>query len=381
VSFTGEQRDIYDRILSDFQKEPSWGKTFSTGFLRDKVNQIIANTIATGDSNTAAEHLASIVTDLEGFDEEYVIYVPIDGLTMDFDALIFGNITLTHITDERFVYLLNLFTSIMNTTTSDDATKKVMSTQYIPSVIGRVRGGVCAVVTVKAEHNKATDYAIHETERALEILRYVIPALYPSQFRVNIAIQGELAGGSRTSFSYSSHENSVQLASANVGRLANFELNADALASMVGYGFFALGDLLTLMTLNDLQESLLRAVHWSADAHGQRDNANKVTSMMIALESLLSGPPNSPISTAVSESVAIILGNHVDSRLLLKKLVKDLYDKRSRISHGGTADITDEDVRRLQNLTGNVIVTLALRSDDFETRSKLSDWVERQKFS
>jgi hypothetical protein len=54
VSFTGEQRDIYHRILSDFQTEQRWGKTFSAGFLRDKVNQIIANTIVSGDNHTVA---------------------------------------------------------------------------------------------------------------------------------------------------------------------------------------------------------------------------------------------------------------------------------------------------------------------------------------
>ena len=99
------------------------------------------------------------------------------------------------------------------------------------------------------------------------------------------------------------------------------------------------------------------------------------------LETFLTpGDPNEKISNSIAEGVAFVLGNGRVERRQLKEKVKDLYNKRSRVSHGGHSAIQTSDLEALRTITGNFLNQMIQRMDEFQSRDALNEWIEEQKF-
>jgi hypothetical protein len=66
----------------------------------------------------------------------------------------------------------------------------------------------------------------------------------------------------------------------------------------------------------------------------------------------------SPIGTALAEGVALLLDDTLDARRALKKRMKELYGKRSAVSHGGGKAILDVEYAEMEQAAGALLVTL-----------------------
>ncbi len=128
-------------------------------------------------------------------------------------------------------------------------------------------------------------------------------------------------------------------------------------------------------------ETLLRGIRWFSNAQIQVVKENQYLNLTSCLETFLTpGDPNDKISNTIAEGVAFVLGNGQKERRQLKKKIKDLYDKRSRVSHGGHSAIPTSDLEALRRITGDFLSQMIQRMDEFRTRNDLDEWIEDQKF-
>lgn len=95
---------------------------------------------------------------------------------------------------------------------------------------------------------------------------------------------------------------------------------------------------------------------------------------MTALECLLNPTNGRPLRIGVSESAVFLVGpESVEERLRLFHFLRSMYDARSSIIHGGTAEPSDSDIANLQRVVG-------IRHK-YTTRNVLEAHLERARLS
>jgi hypothetical protein len=99
------------------------------------------------------------------------------------------------------------------------------------------------------------------------------------------------------------------------------------------------------------------------------------------METLLTPRDGSPIANAIAEGVAFILSKEFEARKRIKKFIKDLYKKRSGISHGGHIEILEMDFLQLRDLCGELLNQMIKRKNEFNSQKMLLEWIENQKLT
>jgi hypothetical protein len=103
---------------------------------------------------------------------------------------------------------------------------------------------------------------------------------------------------------------------------------------------------------------------------------------MTALECLLNPTNGKPLRIGVSESAVFLVGpESVEERLRLFHFLRSMYDARSSIIHGGTAEPSDSDIANLQRVVGNVIMRVVGIRHKYTTRKVLEAHLERARLS
>lgn len=85
-------------------------------------------------------------------------------------------------------------------------------------------------------------------------------------------------------------------------------------------------------------------------AYDREKNEDEIIDYLIAFEALLFKSETQELSEKLSRRVARLLENDFDSRKRLSKIIKDFYNKRSKIVHGVETEITPEYVDEIQEV-------------------------------
>ncbi|HEY1680964.1 MAG TPA: hypothetical protein VGF98_04960 [Candidatus Tumulicola sp.] len=125
--------------------------------------------------------------------------------------------------------------------------------------------------------------------------------------------------------------------------------------------------------LSDLEETFMRSMHWVADSRRQGNPENSVTSAMTSIEMFFSKEQEAPITRDVSEGVAMLLGKDLAQRRYLRKTVGRLYGFRSKVSHTGSRNVSDEDVIEARNIAVNLLERICQLSTKLQTRVQVSE--------
>ena len=107
--------------------------------------------------------------------------------------------------------------------------------------------------------------------------------------------------------------------------------------------------------LADIERVLLRGLHWFGNALGHEEAENELLSLTTCLEAFLTPRDGNPIGTAIAEGIAILLSDQLEERKRLKKRVKDLYGKRSGVSHGGKKAVLESDLIELRDISKRLV--------------------------
>ena len=139
---------------------------------------------------------------------------------------------------------------------------------------------------------------------------------------------------------------------------------------------FSLGDA-------ELSESLSKSIGWLFASRLETDLKASVVKTVIALESLLIFSESESLARSLSERVAFMLSPVPDTRTRLSKIIKDFYNARSGIVHGGN--------RKLLKLSPNILesvdrlclllyLTIAANHSLWSTKEALQNWCDSQKW-
>ena len=103
---------------------------------------------------------------------------------------------------------------------------------------------------------------------------------------------------------------------------------------------------------------------------------------MTALECLLNPTNGKPLRIGVSESAVLLVGPEgLEERLKLFHFLRSMYDVRSKIIHGGSAEPSDCDISNLQRIVGTVIMRVVGIRHKYATRTALEAQLERARLS
>ena len=375
--------DLYEDVCRQLLKRQDWSSKFSEKYIDSKLHRVLAELLENDDVSKASEYIDKLIYELENFSDEQLVLLPLTGIVMFVPSLELGRITLRNIslsdTEELFIpYKTNLAESGLTPTEQAQGVQRLRQEIYPV-----VQGKVCAEFRVIAEAQRAIERAEEECRRVLDLLRYAIPLIFSRGYQFKIGLWKEAMRDSSETLVLTQQSPLFVKSSKLVGSNADFILNEQTVQLLERIGVFEMAKILKkpIGEMQGFEETLLRGIHWFANAQIQIERENDLLGLMTCLETFLTSENSDKISNTVAEGVAFVLGNTLEERKHLKKQIKAFYNKRSRISHGGQKAILDSDLEELRTLTGVFLAKMIQGKKEFKERKDLDEWIEWQKLS
>jgi hypothetical protein len=387
ASFTliDDVADQYDDLVRELLRHADWEEKFSEQYidqaLRNLFGAVLGDNQSSADlSERASQGLNALEARLEGYSQKHSCYVPLVGLQLSAGDIALGQVVLKELSREVVDRLTSTVDSIILSTKGPEEQKQPLISMH-EAMLRSLEGTICAEFRAIAEPNKARERAEVEVRRVLDLLRFAIPAMYTPEWKVAVGFSGEIYPASRITPTLS--DTAFNLNVVNVGPHTSMELSEANMKVMQEIGVLEVSEILRkpFRHLSDFEDTLLRGMHWFADAETQPELENRLLSLITCLETFLTPRDRSPIRTAVAEGVAMIATEGVESRRKVKKFVLRVYDQRSAVSHGGRTAILQADLGQLRDITHSLIQILIRRNNEFSTRDDLADWLEQQRLA
>jgi hypothetical protein len=134
---------------------------------------------------------------------------------------------------------------------------------------------------------------------------------------------------------------------------------------------------------DQLGKRIWQAAQWLLESRMDSSAPAAVIKTSIALESLLGASDNEPLRATLSERSAFLLSDDPRLRAKASKLVRDFYDVRSRIVHGGQKIQLTQSIRLLEavdRLVFLLMITIADNVGSFGSFDALKKWVDDQRW-
>ena len=329
---------------------------FTESALENFIFELLVSAVVGRSKEEILNELNSLLSYIASFDKEVLVYIPIEGLKLEFDNLKIGEITFKKINQESFLKIVGIH-------------------QVEPDWL-------FAEFRAVAEPNRALERAQEEAELAMDILRYALASLKGSHKSYAIGIEGEV-GKTRSRYpiieSANSHGDVYYLEV--IRGISNIVINLEKVLEDSGANEIV--NILNMgSAISDFEKAILRTIHWFSLAEKHLGNENKLVALIICLETFLTSEHGNPIITTIAEGSAIILANTLDSRKYIKQRIKEFYKQRSTISHGGgSKNILDSDIIELKELVQSFIQAMIKRKNEFQTRKNILEWLDDQKLS
>ncbi|HEY5393143.1 MAG TPA: hypothetical protein VIJ57_13555 [Hanamia sp.] len=144
--------------------------------------------------------------------------------------------------------------------------------------------------------------------------------------------------------------------------------------------------LITKKNKSEIERRLLNSIEWTGKAIYDKDIPKSLVQFVFAIESMLQLNDKAFITPSIvsqlSDWLAFIIEDDKDKRKLISKYFKDLYKKRSAISHGAMATIDIEDLHLAKRIAKLMIITF-LKTSPFKemtTMEQLNIYLTDLKF-
>jgi len=133
----------------------------------------------------------------------------------------------------------------------------------------------------------------------------------------------------------------------------------------------------------EMSQRVVTSLNWLIDSMQEASLTAAFVKTSIALESLLIFNDNEPLSRSLSERCAYVLSSYPDTRRKVAKIVRDFYDARSGIVHGGRKK-SDLISPKLLDLVNRILILtiliLSANEKKWSTKDELREWCESQKW-
>lgn len=378
----GEPLLDYEDVLLDLLEEENWENKFSEKYIERKLRELtVRNHVE--DGFNLQKNLSLLCDEYAKYDRKHQVYVPLVGVKARDEPLKIGNVEIILMTKELKKGILNRIISIVMASISSEDDKK-FTNNYLEENFSMLQDKSFSVYEVIAEPIRARERAEDETRRAIDLLRFAVPALYSNDHEVKIGMLGDVPQKSiKLEPTIATDNSKFSLNKEVAGPKVPFHINQKNIDKMKNIGVFKLSEILQkpLSETSKMESALLRGVHWLANSTIDNERENSFLNLIVCLETFLTPGNRDPIASSIGEGVAFALADDLDNRKSIKKKVKGFYNKRSGISHGGDKSVHLSELIYLQRLTISFTIWLIKKIDDFESVNDLLNWVEEQKLS
>src|SRR6266567_4593363 len=358
----------YEKLLGRLLQQEGWQEKFSAEYLSKAMQRILTTLLKEGKTTESAGRLFDHLTEeFDNYSREYIIYVPLAGISLYTDSFPMGKITFRKMTD---AYITDLFDRMKAITmlTLNPAEEKEANVSRTKQRLDSLKGTVCAEFYVSAEPQRARERAEEEVRHVLDLLRYAISVLSSRNLNIAVGLQGEVVNVIRTTPTLALDGQSYELPSSYKGPLQPFELSPENIQKMEQIGIFKVADVLKIpgkMT--------------------EFEKENEFLNLMTCLETFLTPSGTTLISPSlanqVAEGTARLLTAELKNRVALKERVKSLYGTRSGVSHGGEKAILESDLADLGSIAKELIFQMIERKDEFPTHKTLLKWLDERRLA
>ncbi len=345
VGFVDSDAERCQELFNEIYQESGWSDKYSEGYSDNLFRTVLVELLDTNTTAAAEAAIAKLAFEYSAYQKRHSVLIPLFGITLHVPMLTVGRVTI--ICPSISDLALRLGTS-MTMLTGQLAVKCL-------------NGKVLAAFEAVAEPIRAKEMAVEETRRALEVLRYAIPFLYEGPYKylkLNVSIEGDHPNSDSVAFIVPSCDaHSLTFTSENTRPAILVQINEENVKKLGECGALEVASLLAkpLAELTDIDRVLLRGLHWFGNALCHGEPENELLSLTTCLETFLTPKDGNPIGTAIAEGIAILLADNLEERKRLKKRVKDLYSKRSGVSHGGEKAVLESDLVTLRDIAKRLI--------------------------
>ncbi|MGB9372362.1 MAG: hypothetical protein WCB79_10595 [Halobacteriota archaeon] len=407
LGLVGDNLTEYYNLIDELVYKKWWHDKLSWHSVEHALRQLIQEVTGGQRQNGAPQHSKSeneiirdylddlLSTFLQDALKEWVAYVPLTGIMLSDERTCFrvGKAKLKAINDDFVKNLSHQIANILSKTTNPPSSKEALNAAVASFLVGfsGENAKVCAIYSTVGQEERAFELARRESVYVLDLLRYVFYNDNASQ-KPSIGIQGEVSAGFRSALLLSSPTHSVisNRERTNVGHMFFFPPTDEAILEKIG--FDAISMIIKESGYSDIEKAILDGLHWFSMSFVQTKKEIELVCLTMCLECFFN-PGKNEIVSAISEGCAILLRNDLTKRKELKERVREIYDCRSTIVHGGFVqrDVSASRSLTLKNLepylidardiANSLIATVVKRKSGFKTREGLREWIEDQKLS
>jgi hypothetical protein len=368
-AYDDKVRQDFDEVVELLLKQDGWSERVSEKAIYDRIFEVVRVTLLANGGSSFDQHISRLFALFDEHSVEQIVCLPLFGIAMECEKMRIGRVMLENMTQERIAE-----TVLANPGLLGDSLKTGLEQ------------GVYAVFRTVAEPQRAKEIGIEETRRALDLLRLAIILLkmeHPPAQTIILGLEHE------TNFNPEHRKISIIPADGrsfqmHFGAERHYfplTLNADTAKSMDGIGVLAISGILqkSIHALTDFEKTLLRAIHWFANYQTQFENENRLLCLITCLETFFTPKDGNPIGTAIAEAVALFTSDELAARKKIKRRVKDMYQLRSSVSHGGHTAVLDSQLREILEISRMLMERMIARREEFSDRDAVLTWVEEQK--
>jgi len=176
--------DKYEKkLLKQLLEREKWGKKFTEEYIERSLRTILFRVYEEGHkkkNSLSQKYFTELVNEVEGYSQQYTVYIPLANILLKTDELEIGDITLFNMTEEAYKNI------------AKQVEKGIASEQLLQQWSYNLQNKVCAVYTCVADADRAIERAIEECQRVLELLRFGIHMMGQDRFRVAIGFLNEV---------------------------------------------------------------------------------------------------------------------------------------------------------------------------------------------
>jgi hypothetical protein len=158
-------------------------------------------------------------------------------------------------------------------------------------------------------------------------------------------------------------------------------LDNKTIENLFSAGLNILDKLLQLEERNPFQKKLLDSLILYSRSVVSKDIADKLVYILASLESIFLRNNSEPIQQNLGERIAFLIGDSMDKRKRITRVMRDIYGLRSRFVHHGVSINDYEKMREFMMYAWQAIISLIQISNSVQTMDDLLDELDDRKLS
>jgi hypothetical protein len=316
---------------------------------------------------------------------EWVVYLPLAGISsISGNSLKLGRTCLKYMNSVEMSALHKKINTIFVNRRAQGDKSEIGRDKFVRGRIETLKDTVCAIYHITAESDRAIEIAEEQTQEILDLLSYFISFIHSRDYKGAVRLQGEMAGGHRTTVLLSPTDDSFYLANRRTGAYMPVEFTKDDIKAMNALGIFEVSKIIETGRPTPFQKTVLTGIRWFAASQRQDTPEIEFVNLVTCLENFLTPDDGSSIRASIAEGCAILLEDELQQRLQLKATVLEIYDIRSKIVHRGGSLASKQEKSLLDDLrliARGLLAVLIKRINEFTKKHNLLTWIESQKLT